>query len=55
MSATWNLGGKTPEIEQVEGLLHADLMHHDIYIVGTQEALKSINMSMISPSKEVMN
>ena len=30
-------------------------IHHDIYVIGSQEALSSIMGSMFSPSKEQMN
>ena len=36
-------------------MLHADSIHHDIFVIGTQEALGGIVGSMFKPSKEVMN
>ena len=54
-SVTWNLAGKTPTVEHLHGLLHPRHIYHDIYVISTQEALKSILGSMFKPSKEVMN
>jgi hypothetical protein len=39
----------------MSNLLHPDVIHHDIYVIGTQEALGGIVGSMFSPSKELMN
>lgn len=39
----------------MNGLLHPKRIYHDIYVIATQEALKSIVGSMFSPSKELMN
>ena len=55
LTLTWNLGGKTPQGRDVENLLHKQDIHHDIYVVGTQEALGGIVGSMFKPSKQAMN
>lgn len=55
LSVTWNLAGKTPDDEDMRNLLHPQDIHHDIYVIGTQEALGGIVGAMFSPSKRVMN
>ena len=54
LAVTWNLGGKKPRDEHISSLLQTENVYHDIYIVGTQEALGSIVGSMFKPSKELM-
>jgi hypothetical protein len=49
------MAGKKPSESDLQNLLHPEAIHHDLYFVGTQESLKSIGASMLSPSKEVMN
>ena len=55
LTVTWNLASQTPELRDLRNLLHPDVIHHDIFVIGTQEALGGIVGSMFSPSKEVMN
>ena len=54
LAVTWNLAGKKPSDEHISSLLQTENVYHDIYIVGTQEALGSIVGSMFKPSKELM-
>ncbi len=35
-------------------MLHADTIHHDIYVIGSQEAVESIGNSMFNPSKQLI-
>lgn len=51
LSVTWNLHGKMGP-KNLDSLLRNKEIHHDIYIVGTQECMRSIAASMVSPSKE---
>ena len=39
----------------MRNLLHPDVIHHDMYVVGSQEALTGIVSSMFKPSKATMN
>jgi len=55
LAVTWNLAGKTPQPVDLANLLHPAQIHHDIYVIGTQEALGSIMGAMFSPSKDLMN
>ena len=55
LAVTWNIAGKTPSPVEIKNLLHPDKVHHDIYVVGSQEALASITGSIFTPSKEKMN
>jgi len=54
-SVTWNMQGRSPRLEDLKSLLHPELIHHDLYFVGSQESLKTIAGSMFSPSKEALN
>ena len=54
-SVTWNLAGKAPKQADVCNLLQAEDSHHDIYAIGSQEALSSIMGSVFKPSKALMN
>lgn len=52
MAVTWNLHGKLPKSDDdLEELLRARTIHHDLYIIGTQECMRSIATSVIAPSK----
>jgi len=55
LAVTWNIAGKTPEEREIKNLIHPDQIHHDIYAVGSQEALNSITGSIFSPCKKKMN
>lgn len=55
LAVTWNLAGRKPAKEQMETLLLPKNVHHDIYVIGSQEALSSIMGSVFAPSKEKMN
>ena len=50
LALTWNMHGKK-EPENFSDLLRIDDIHHDIYIIGTQECSKSIAKSTLYPSK----
>jgi hypothetical protein len=34
-TATWNMQGRAPSLQDLKNLLHADTIHHDIYVVGS--------------------
>ena len=51
---TWNIHGKLPEKSDLEVILPKD-KHYDIYIVNTQECLRSISASFLNDSKEEWN
>lgn len=55
LSVTWNLAGETPDNQDLRNLLHPEDIHHDIYVIGTQEALGGIVGAMFKPSKKAMN
>ena len=42
MSLTWNMAGETPNAEMLDRLLMKDAIVHDMYILASQEALRSI-------------
>lgn len=44
--------GKSPSAGDIENLLHATDIHHDLYIIGSQEACNSIAKSVFLPSKQ---
>jgi len=52
LAVTWNIAGKTPEEKEITKLIHPEQVHHDVYVVGSQEALNSITGSIFSPSKK---
>lgn len=54
-AVTWNMQGKAPRLEDLKALLHPELVHHDVFCIGSQESLKTIAGSMFAPSKEAMN
>lgn len=52
LAVTWNMHGKIPKTdEDLETLLNTKLIHHDIYVIGSQECMRSIATSVIAPSK----
>mmetsp|Transcript_19071 Transcript_19071/g.29261 ORF Transcript_19071/g.29261 Transcript_19071/m.29261 type:complete len:100 (+) Transcript_19071:1431-1730(+) len=55
MAVTWNLQGKLPTIESLESLFHVSSIHHDIFVIGTQEAVRPIMSSMLLPSKDKLD
>ena len=55
MSVTWNMGAIEPNCEQLDNLLQKDLAQHDMYLIASQEALRSIPMSVFNPSKDELN
>lgn len=55
MAATWNLHGKCPSASDLDRLFFRSRVHHDIYVLGTQEAVRPIAQSMVMPSKEEFN
>lgn len=51
-SVTWNLHGKLPkDDEELEILLRAKSIHHDIFVIATQECMRQIAAAVIAPSK----
>lgn len=53
LAVTWNMYGKlhsTPDV--LETLLRAKEIHHDIYVIGSQECMRHIAHAVIAPSKE---
>ena len=55
MAVTWNLQGKCPDLKQLDVLFQKDNIHHDLYVLGSQEAVRPITHSMVMPSKEGFN
>ena len=55
LSVTWNIQGKVPTQKEIEDLLFPKDVHHDFYVIGSQEALSSIMGSIFKPNKEAMN
>ena len=49
-SVTWNMGGKTPNPQDLK-LLLPQTKKYDMYIIGTEECLRSIFLSILFPSK----
>jgi len=47
--------GRAPTVADLNHLLLPEVVHHDIFCVGSQESLKTIAGSMFSPSKEALN
>lgn len=53
LAVTWNLHGKLPKDEEsIDELLRARQIHHDLYVIATQECMRSIATSVLAPSKE---
>ena len=42
MSLTWNMGGENPDAKVLDKLFMKDAILHDMYILASQEALRSI-------------
>lgn len=38
MATTWNMHGSCPGNDLFDELFQKDVVHHDIYVLGTQEA-----------------
>lgn len=55
LTLTWNIAGKRPSPKDIAALLFPQDVHHDLYVVGSQEALSSIMGSIFKPNKEAMN
>ena len=55
MSLTWNMGGENPDAKVLDKLFMKDGILHDMYILASQEALRSIQMSILMPNKENFN
>jgi hypothetical protein len=55
MAVTWNLQGKCPDRNELDKLFQKDNVNHDLYVLGSQEAVRPITQSMVMPSKEVFN
>lgn len=55
MSITWNMAGETPNAEMLDKLLLKSGVVHDMYVIASQEAIRSIPMSVINPNKEEFN
>jgi hypothetical protein len=56
LAVTYNMGGKCPTLDDtLDDLFQKDNVDHDIIILGSQEAQKSIQESMIFPSKDKLN
>ena len=55
LTVTWNIAGKRPSPKDIAALLFPQDVHHDLYVVGSQEALSSIMGSIFKPNKEAMN
>lgn len=47
--------GRVPSAQDLKNLLHPEAIHHDIFCIGSQESLKTIAGSMLTPSKEALN
>jgi hypothetical protein len=43
--------GKKPTEADFENLLRPKTIHHDVFVIGSQESLESIVNSMFKPSK----
>ena len=52
MSVTWNMGAVAPNAKELDELLQKDTVEHDMYVIASQEALRSIPMSVFNPNKE---
>lgn len=52
LSVTWNMHGKKPP-KDIENLLRLKDISHDVYVIGSQECIRSIAKSMFRPSKEI--
>lgn len=50
-TVTWNIKGNLPSEEDVEMLLPKD-KHYDMYIIGTQECMRSILSSFFFSNKD---
>lgn len=46
--------GKKPTETDYENLLRPKTIHHDIYVIGSQESVESIVNSMFKPSKKLV-
>lgn len=55
MVVTWNMLGGEPSMENLESLFQKKTVYHDIYVLGTQEAMRPIAQSMVMPNKDRMN
>ena len=55
MAITWNMGGFSPELGCIDKVFQKDNVGHDMYVFGSQEAVRSITSSMMLPSKEKLN
>ena len=55
LTVTWNIAGKAPKQSDISDLIFPKDVHHDLYVVGSQEALSSIMGSIFKPNKEAMN
>lgn len=56
LAVTYNMGGKCPHsFDILDDLFQKDNVDHDIIVLASQEAEKSIQASMIFPDKEKMN
>lgn len=52
LAVTWNLHENLPKQEVIlDELLRKKDIHHDIYVIGTQECMRSIATSVFAPSK----
>jgi|LakMenE01Jun11ns_1017448.scaffolds.fasta_scaffold7871475_1 hypothetical protein len=51
---TWNMQGRTPKKSDITGLLNFGNVQHDIYVLGSQEAVAGIFDSMFKPSKQII-
>ena len=55
IAVTWNLQGKIPTLAALDALFQKDDVEHDMYVLGSQEAVRPIAQSMIFASKEKLN
>lgn len=46
--------GRKPTAEDYANLLHPNEIHHDIYVIGSQESVETIVNSMFKPSKQLI-
>lgn len=51
MAITWNMAGLCPDTETLNEIFKKDDVLHDLYVFGSQEAVRSITKSMVNPSK----
>lgn len=51
---TWNQQGRKPTLKDYKELLCPHGIHHDLYVIGSQESVETIVNSMFKPSKQLI-